>query len=152
MYRRRLLVILRLSERCFGKVRPNFQTKVREALVMAGLIDFVDSLPAASIRLLAIRLSFVWWSKATINHCSLFFSGADVLIFDEATSALDAENERWIVDVINSLPKNITKIVVSHNARAVSACDTILLLDKGTLIGTGSFHTMMNKYSSLVKE
>ena len=137
----------------FGEETSDFlDKKIREALTMAGLIEFVDSLPDGintDVGDKGGRLSGGQRQRLTIARS--FFCGAEMLIFDEATSALDAENERWVVDAIKNLPANITKVVVSHNGRAVSSCDKILVLDHGILVGCGSFQEIMEKYPSLVK-
>jgi ABC-type multidrug transport system fused ATPase/permease subunit len=67
-----------------------------------------------------------------------------LLILDEATSALDNQTEEAVMDAINNLGKNITIILIAHRLGTVKKCDKIFLLEKGQVIGQGSFEELIN--------
>ena len=70
---------------------------------------------------------------------ALYFN-KDIIIMDEATSALDSENERKIIDEINSLKGEKTLIVIAHRLSTVQNCDRIYKLECGKIqkVGTPS--------------
>ncbi|HET9527879.1 MAG TPA: ABC transporter ATP-binding protein [Pyrinomonadaceae bacterium] len=65
---------------------------------------------------------------------------APVLILDEATSALDAESERLVQRAIANLVRNRTTIVIAHRLSTVRRADTIVVMEAGRIIETGT-HT-----------
>ncbi|HEX2827003.1 MAG TPA: ABC transporter ATP-binding protein [Burkholderiales bacterium] len=64
---------------------------------------------------------------------------APLLLLDEATSALDAENERKVLEPLRCNSEHLTVIVIAHRAATVEAADHLLLLDRGRLVGSGSW-------------
>ncbi|KAK6934710.1 ABC transporter-like, ATP-binding domain [Dillenia turbinata] len=84
-----------------------------------------------------------------------------ILLLDEATSALDAESERAIVSTLESSNlknRNLSKatqITIAHRLSTVINSDTIVVMDKGTVVEMGSHSTLMaasdGLYSRLVK-
>lgn len=78
-----------------------------------------------------------------------------VFIFlDEATNSLDANNERAIVDDLNTFYKGRTVIVVAHRLSTVRNADNIIVIDRGHIVETGNHTTLIEKkgaYYRLVK-
>ncbi len=77
-----------------------------------------------------------------------------VLIFDEATSHLDTENERLIQEAIERASSGRTAIVVAHRLSTVKKMDTILVVDKGRIVGRGSHDELIGScptYQNLVR-
>ena len=65
---------------------------------------------------------------------------AEVYIFDEATSNIDAESENDIMEQICALAKRKTVILISHRLANVITADQIYVLEKGSLVESGT-HT-----------
>ena len=59
-----------------------------------------------------------------------------VLILDEATSGLDAETETTLSDALDALFAQSTRIIISHNPRAVRRADMVITIDGGRVIHT----------------
>ena len=59
------------------------------------------------------------------------YKDSELLIFDEPTSALDQDNALGIMELIKSLQKNKTIIIISHNKDLINFADKIFNLDKG---------------------
>lgn len=57
-----------------------------------------------------------------------------VIFCDEPTSALDAKSAKTTMDILRTLSKNRTIIVVTHDTSLITSKDTVFELDKGELI------------------
>jgi ATP-binding cassette subfamily B protein len=68
-----------------------------------------------------------------------------LLIFDEATSSLDAESERIIQNNLNTILRQQTTIVIAHRLSTVRNADLILVLDRGTLLESGTHQELMER-------
>ena len=68
---------------------------------------------------------------------------------DEATSALDYQTEEAVMDAINNLSKDITIILIAHRLNTVKNCDIIFKLDKGKIIGKGTFEELIKNNGNL---
>lgn len=56
-----------------------------------------------------------------------------ILILDEATNALDEENEKLIIDLLNSMREKITIIIITHKKSLLKNCDKIIKIGKSSL-------------------
>ncbi|MCP4474553.1 MAG: lipid A export permease/ATP-binding protein MsbA [Gammaproteobacteria bacterium] len=63
-----------------------------------------------------------------------------ILILDEATAALDSEAERCIQQALEELMKQRTTLVIAHRLSTIENVDTILVIEQGRIIESGS-HT-----------
>ena len=61
-----------------------------------------------------------------------------ILILDEATSALDNESEALIQESINGLRGKISVIVIAHRLSTVMSSDSIIVLERGKIVESGS--------------
>ena len=67
-----------------------------------------------------------------------------LLILDEATSSLDAETEQAISNSILKLKGQVTLVVIAHRLSTIKEADIVHYLDKGELIGSGTFEELRN--------
>ena len=89
-----------------------------------------------------IRLS--GGQRQRIGIARALYNKPNVLILDEATSALDGITEGAIMDAFNNLAHKKTIIMIAHRLTTVEKCDLIYIIEKGTVIGKGT-------YSELIK-
>lgn len=68
-----------------------------------------------------------------------------LLILDEATSALDTESERIVQLALMNLMKNRTTVVIAHRLSTIQNADRIVVLDRGTIVETGSHEELLRK-------
>jgi ABC-type bacteriocin/lantibiotic exporter with double-glycine peptidase domain len=66
-----------------------------------------------------------------------------MLILDEATSALDYHSERQVCLNLAQEFKHQTVFFVTHRLNTIKHADTILMMDKGSIVETGTHDQLM---------
>jgi subfamily B ATP-binding cassette protein MsbA len=66
-----------------------------------------------------------------------------ILILDEATSQVDAESEHLIQQAIESLMHERTTFVIAHRFSTILSADSIVVMDRGEIVGTGSHKELL---------
>jgi ABC-type multidrug transport system fused ATPase/permease subunit len=66
-----------------------------------------------------------------------------ILILDEATSSLDTASERLVQDALDKLMQDRTSLVIAHRLSTVRSADRIIVLDKGTVVQSGSHDELL---------
>ena len=69
--------------------------------------------------------------------------GADILVLDEPTSAMDAEAEAQIFDRFRAMTQHQMAILISHRFSTVRMADYILVLEKGSVLETGTHEELL---------
>ena len=69
---------------------------------------------------------------------------APVYIFDEATSNIDVESETLIMEVIETLAKTKTVLLITHRLANVVHADQIYVMEAGAIVERGSFAQLVN--------
>ena len=111
------------------------ESKLWEALRLAQLDDFVNSLPDGldtEIGERGIKLS--GGQRQRIGIARALYNDSQLLVFDEATSALDKETESELMKGIYALDKDKTIIIISHNMDTLQCCDKIYRVQDKRLI------------------
>ena len=113
---------------------------------VTGLHDFVQQLPLHYHTVLSEQgVNLSGGQKQKLAIARALYRDPAILILDEATSNLDAASENQVQEALNWFrASGRTLIVIAHRLKTVSNCDTILVLDKGELIESGTHHQLMN--------
>jgi subfamily B ATP-binding cassette protein MsbA len=74
-----------------------------------------------------------------------------ILILDEATSSLDAESEMLVQDALSNLMLNRTSFVIAHRLSTVRRADTIVVLEHGRIVESGSHDELLARGSAYAK-
>jgi ABC-type multidrug transport system ATPase subunit len=71
-----------------------------------------------------------------------------LLIADEVTSGLDPKSEEEIMNLMHRLSRNRNRIVLSiiHNLRHISLCDSVVVMNHGSLVYHGPTKMLLNYF------
>jgi ATP-binding cassette subfamily B protein len=120
-----------------SKIDPE---RVREAARVAQVAEFIEGLPEGydtSVGERGVRLS--GGQRQRLGIARALYKRATVLVFDEATSALDNATERDLLASIEALSRDLTILTIAHRLSTVERCDTIVVLEQGRVLATGSY-------------
>ncbi len=70
-----------------------------------------------------------------------------ILILDDSSSALDYATDAALRKALQSLPRDLTVLIVSQRTASLQHADQILVLDDGRLVGTGTHAELVNTCS-----
>jgi ATP-binding cassette, subfamily B, multidrug efflux pump len=82
--------------------------------------------------------------KQRVSIARALIKDSNILILDDCLSAVDTETEEKILSNLNKLIHHKTAIIVSHRASSVKNADTIIVLDEGRVIQTGTHLELVN--------
>jgi ATP-binding cassette, subfamily B, bacterial MsbA len=113
--------------------------EIEEAARIAFAHDFIQELPQGYDTIVGERGIFLsGGQRQRLAIARSLLVDAPVLILDEATSALDAESERLVQRALANLVQNRTTIVIAHRLSTVRRADSIVVMEAGRIIETGS--------------
>ena len=118
--------------------------RVRDCARMAQICDFIETdLPqgfATTVGERGIRLS--GGQRQRLGIARALYHDPGIIIFDEATSALDNLTEQEVMRAVTALSGLKTVIMIAHRISTVRNCDQIAVLEKGRLVGLGSYEDL----------
>lgn len=82
--------------------------------------------------------------KQRINIARAILRASPILILDEATSQVDAESEHLIQQAIESIMHERTTFVIAHRFSTILSADTIVVMDRGRIVGQGLHDELLN--------
>ena len=129
--------------------------RVRAAADIANIAEWIDNLPLGyNTKIGADGQGLSTGQKQRILIARAAYKNVQYLFFDEATNSLDANNERTIMEKLNTLFHGKTVVIVAHRLSTVKNADSIVVLDQGR-IGEQGTHSQLTarrgKYYQLVK-
>ena len=128
---------------------------VEKVAKMAGLIDFIQSLPDGYETIVGERgLKLSGGEKQRVGIARALLKNPSIFIFDEATSSLDSVTEKQIQNNIEEVTKGITTIMIAHRLSTVVNTDQIYFLDQGKITEQGSHQSLLKlggQYSKMWK-
>ena len=115
-----------------------------EAARMAGIAEDIEAMPMGMQTFLGEGASTIsGGQRQRIAAARALARRPRLIIFDEATSALDNDTQRHLAENIARL--NATRLIIAHRLSTIVDADKILVMDKGRIVETGTFHELMEK-------
>lgn len=120
--------------------------RVKRVATLAGVDEMIESLPRGYETLIGRtfgehELSGGQWQSIAVARA--FARDAALLILDEPTSNLDARAEYNLFRRFQELASGRTTIIISHRFSTVRVADRILVMEKGTVVESGSHDELM---------
>lgn len=125
------------------------QTKVDEALLMAGLDEKVASLKngkytSAERYLDSEGTELSGGERQKLILARALYKDAPVLVLDEPSSALDPIAEAELYERYHEMTQGKTSIYISHRLSSTKFCDEVILMDDGEIIERGTHSELMD--------
>jgi ATP-binding cassette, subfamily B, bacterial PglK len=130
----------------FGIPRQNIDlSAVERAARIANLHDFVvNDMPHGYDTQVGERgVCLSGGQRQRVGIARALYHKPQVLILDEATSALDNLTEQSVMEAVHNLSHEVTIILIAHRLSTVRECDRIYFLEKGELVGEGTYDELV---------
>lgn len=83
--------------------------------------------------------------KQLLTIARVMLTDPSLLILDEATSSIDTLTEKRVQKAFLQLMSNRTSFVIAHRLSTIVQADTILVLDQGRIVETGTHKDLLEK-------
>lgn len=131
------------------------QHQLIHACKVANILSFIESLPLGFNTKIGMEGTGIsQGQKQRILIARAVYKNPEYIFFDEATNALDANNEKVILENLQSFFKNKTVVVVAHRLSTVKNADKIVVLHEGEIVEEGTHESLALQkgyYYELVK-
>ena len=122
------------------------ELELSEAVKLSALSEVIESLPNGLDTMVGERgASLSGGQRQRVAIARAFLKDAPFLILDEATSHLDALSENTVHKALDLLKTNRTTIIIAHRLSTTSNADQIIVLNKGSMVETGSHQELLQK-------
>ena len=120
--------------------------ELESACKAANIHDFIIKLPSGYDTIVGERgYRFSGGEKQRIAIARVVLKDPRILILDEATSHLDSQSESLIQTALEPLFKGRTSIVIAHRLSTILAADTILVVDQGQIVESGTHEALLRE-------
>lgn len=137
-----------------GVERVN-KKQLLHAVKVANIEDMIQELPLGFNTKIGQEGSGIsQGQKQRILIARAVYKNPDYLFFDEATNSLDANNEKVIMENLQTFFEGRTVVIVAHRLSTVKNADQIVVLNQGKITEIGTHKELAEKrgeYYELVK-
>ncbi len=128
-----------------GDFEPDMQ-KIMQLCDQLGIKDFIEKLPNAYLTQIGEHgVSLSGGEKQRIAIARALYKNPEILIFDEATSSLDSISEKYVKRTLSALAKEgKTIIIIAHRLSTVKHADTIIVLENGKMMESGTHDQLIH--------
>lgn len=121
------------------------QEEIESAAKIANLHDFIISLPDGYDSIVGERgTRLSGGQKQRLSIARAIIVKPKILIFDDSTSSVDVETEFKIQNALERIMKGTTTLIITQRISTIRNADSILVLDKGRVVGTGTHEKLIN--------
>ena len=126
-----------------------------KAANIANIDEFINTLPNRYMTEIGAEgVSLSVGQEQRILLARAVYKNPSYLFLDEATSSLDANNEKKVIENLETYFEGRTVVVVAHRLSTVKYADQLIVLENGEVVETGSHFDLTYKkgtYYTLVK-
>lgn len=112
-----------------------------------GITEFVEKLPNGFETQIGENGAMLsGGQKQRIAIARALYKNPEILLMDEATSSLDTNSEKIVKDVIDNFKsQGKTIIVIAHRLSTIANADTIIVMENGTIVESGTHSDLINQ-------
>ena len=130
----------------FGSLKKTNQKTIENAAKMAAIHNNIISFKNGYETQVGERgVSLSGGQKQRISIARAFIRNPQILIFDDCLSAVDTETEDHILKHLKKMMQSITSIIISHRISSIKHAEQIIVLEKGSIIETGTHDQLLQK-------
>ena len=146
-------VVLQKNQLFTGTLRENLKwadenlsdDQLKEALYIASCDDFIDVEKDLDMMVQRGGTNFSGGQKQRISLARSLLKNPKILIMDDSTSALDNKTEEKIIESLNNLRPDMTKILISQKIKSLKNTDYTLVMDLGEIESIGKHAELIEK-------
>lgn len=118
--------------------------RLKNALDWVEARDFVDALPnGEQTELIANGNNLSGGQRQKLSLARSIIRDPKIVLWDEPTSFLDSESAASLERRLLSWGRNRLSLIVTHNLSTAKACDRILVLSGGGIVGDGNHDELL---------
>jgi ABC-type transport system involved in Fe-S cluster assembly fused permease/ATPase subunit len=122
------------------------EEEVQTAIRLAHLDAFIRSLPRGGETMVGERgLKLSGGEKQRVSIARTILKRPPIMVFDEATSSLDSKSEQAILQALREISRDHTSLVIAHRLSTVVDADTIMVLDGGRIVESGTHEQLLQQ-------
>lgn len=133
-----------------GSVRDNLtmgktisDEQLLNTLKQVQLYDFIMNQEGLDTQLLEQASNLSGGQRQRLGLARALLKDSEIYLFDEATSSIDVESEDAILQVIRSLAKKKTVLMITHRLANVKPCDMIYVMKDGSVVESGTHNELL---------
>ncbi len=120
--------------------------RINTVLEMAGLTQTIGSFPKGVDTMIGEKgVMLSGGQKQRIALARALLKQSPILILDDPVSQVDIKTASGIIDTIESLARTMTLIIVSHRFQAFRSAGTIIVLDQGRIVESGTHEQLVEQ-------
>jgi len=123
----------------YGSEREVSQEEIEEAAQAAAIHDIILTFPEGYNTIVGEKgVTLSGGQRQRVAIARTLLKDPRILVLDDATSSVDTETEEQIQAALARLMVGRTTFLVAHRIQTVMSADLILVLDKGTIVQSGT--------------
>jgi len=118
--------------------------QIYDTAELVGALPFIERLPGKlDYNVMERGATLSVGQRQLISFIRTMVYDPRILILDEATSSVDSETEELIQNAIQKMMSGRTSIVIAHRLSTIQNADTIIVLDHGKIVESGSHSKLL---------